>query len=101
MGSVVPHGEGDGPNLLGFKDGMRNIKSQQTKLLDDYVWVGDEADQPWMKGGSYLVTRRIQMFLENWDRDELVRPAERHRPSQGDGRPAQRGDRVHHVQLHG
>jgi deferrochelatase/peroxidase EfeB len=58
-------------NLLGFKDGTRNIKSQQTKLLNDYVWVGDETDQAWLKGGSYLVARRIQMFLENWDRDEL------------------------------
>jgi deferrochelatase/peroxidase EfeB len=58
-------------NLLGFKDGTRNIKSQQTDLLRDYVWVGDETDQRWMRGGSYLVARRIQMFLENWDRDIL------------------------------
>ncbi len=58
-------------NLLGFKDGTRNIKSQETKLLNDYVWVGQETDQAWMKGGSYLVARRIQMFIENWDRDQL------------------------------
>ncbi len=58
-------------NLLGFKDGTRNIKAQQTELLDKYVWVGDEADQDWMQGGSYLVARRIRMFIENWDRDYL------------------------------
>jgi deferrochelatase/peroxidase EfeB len=58
-------------NLLGFKDGTRNIKSQQTGLLDDYVWVGDETDQAWMRGGSYLIARRIQIFIENWDRDDL------------------------------
>jgi len=58
-------------NLLGFKDGTRNIKAEQTDLLDRYVWVGNETDQDWMKGGSYLVARRIQMFLENWDRDYL------------------------------
>ena len=58
-------------NLLGFKDGTRNIKSQETDLLNDFVWVGAETDQPWMRGGSYLVTRRIQMFIENWDRDYL------------------------------
>jgi deferrochelatase/peroxidase EfeB len=58
-------------NLLGFKDGTRNIKAQETGLLDDYVWVGDESDQPWMRGGSYLVARRIQIFIENWDRDFL------------------------------
>jgi hypothetical protein len=38
-------------------DGTRNIKAQLSDLLDDYVWVGDEMDQPWMKGGSYMVTR--------------------------------------------
>jgi deferrochelatase/peroxidase EfeB len=58
-------------NLLGFKDGTRNLKAQQTKRLDQYVWVGDRADQDWMKGGSYLVARRIQIFIENWDRDYL------------------------------
>ena len=58
-------------NLLGFKDGTRNIKAEETDLLNRYVWVGDETDQPWMRGGSYLVARRIQMFLENWDRDYL------------------------------
>ena len=29
------------------------------------------ADQDWMQGGSYLVARRIQIFIENWDRDYL------------------------------
>jgi deferrochelatase/peroxidase EfeB len=58
-------------NLLGFKDGTRNIKAEQTDLLDDYVWVGNDSDQRWMKGGSYLISRRIQIFIENWDRDYL------------------------------
>ena len=58
-------------NLLGFKDGTRNIKSNDTDALDRFVWVGDEARQPWMKGGSYLVSRRIRMFVEAWDRDVL------------------------------
>jgi deferrochelatase/peroxidase EfeB len=58
-------------NLLGFKDGTRNIKAQQTDLLDDYVWAGKDTDQPWMRGGTYLISRRIQIFIENWDRDYL------------------------------
>jgi deferrochelatase/peroxidase EfeB len=58
-------------NLLGFKDGTRNIKAQQTDLMKDYVWVGNESDQSWMRNGSYLVARRIRMFIENWDRDSL------------------------------
>ena len=58
-------------NLLGFKDGTRNIKSEQTQLMDGYVWAGAEAGQSWMRGGSYLVARKIRMFIENWDRDYL------------------------------
>src|SRR2546429_242379 len=58
-------------NLLGFKDGTRNIQAQHTELLNQYVWVGGETDQPWLRGGSYLVARKIRMFVENWDRDYL------------------------------
>jgi deferrochelatase/peroxidase EfeB len=58
-------------NLLGFKDGTRNIKADQTRLLDDYVWAGSETGQPWLRGGSYLVVRKIRIFVENWDRDYL------------------------------
>jgi len=59
-------------NLMGFKDGTRNIKSDEKDVLDQHVWVGDETDQPWMKGGSYLVSRRIRMLIEAWDRDYLA-----------------------------
>ncbi len=58
-------------NLLGFKDGTRNILGQDTKLMADHVWVGHETDQPWLRGGSFQVVRRIRMFIENWDRDYL------------------------------
>jgi deferrochelatase/peroxidase EfeB len=59
-------------NLLGFKDGTNNIKAEDTSDLDDYVWVGAETDQPWMRGGSYLVARRIRMLIESWDTDYLA-----------------------------
>ena len=59
-------------NLMGFKDGTRNIRADQSDLLDQYVWIGDVTDQPWLKGGSYLAARRIRMFIENWDRDYLA-----------------------------
>jgi deferrochelatase/peroxidase EfeB len=58
-------------NLMGFKDGTRNIKIQDAVDFDDYVWVGPETDQAWMKAGSYLVTRRIRMLIESWDTDFL------------------------------
>jgi deferrochelatase/peroxidase EfeB len=56
-------------NLLGFKDGTRNIKADETDLLNQYVWIGGDTDQAWVHGGSYLVARRIKMFINQWDRD--------------------------------
>lgn len=58
-------------NLFGFKDGTRNIRSDDEKAVADYVWVGDETDQPWMKNGTYLVARKIRMEIESWDADFL------------------------------
>jgi deferrochelatase/peroxidase EfeB len=59
-------------NLMGFKDGTKNIKAEDAGQLGAYVWVGPETDQPWMRGGSYLVARRIRMLLETWDADYLA-----------------------------
>ena len=56
-------------NLFGMKDGTANIKSQDTEAMDKYVWV-DEGP-PWIRGGSYVVTRRIRQVLEVWDRSAL------------------------------
>jgi deferrochelatase/peroxidase EfeB len=39
--------------------------------MDGYVWAGPEAGPRWLRGGSYLVARKIRMFIENWDRDYL------------------------------
>lgn len=53
-------------NLFGFKDGTANQST--IKAADKNLW----ADAPdWMKGGTYLVTRVIQMHLETWDRTSL------------------------------
>ena len=59
-------------NLMGFKDGTRNIPGGDAALMDRHVWVAGETDQPWMRGGSYLVARRIEMRIEAWDRDYLA-----------------------------
>jgi deferrochelatase/peroxidase EfeB len=58
-------------NLQGFKDGTNNIVAEDLELMRDNVWVGDETDQPWMHDGSYVVTRRIRMLIETWDRTSL------------------------------
>ncbi len=56
-------------NLFGMKDGTANIKAEDGAAMDKYVWV-DEGPA-WMRGGSYLVSRRIEMILEVWDRSAL------------------------------
>jgi deferrochelatase/peroxidase EfeB len=58
-------------NLMGFKDGTRNIHGEDTAAMNEHVWVGAEGDQDWMRGGTYLVARRIRMLIESWDRDYL------------------------------
>ncbi len=58
-------------NLMGLKDGTANIRAEDGEAMERFVWVGDEGPG-WMRGGSYLVTRRIRMLLEVWDRASLV-----------------------------
>lgn len=71
-------------NLMGFRDGTNNIRGEDTAAMDRHVWVGGETDQPWMRGGTYLVARRIRMLVESWDRASLAeqeRVIGRHRSS--------------------
>jgi deferrochelatase/peroxidase EfeB len=58
-------------NLMGFKDGTVNIRAEDTAAMDRFVWVGD-GGPTWMRGGSYMVSRRIRMLLEVWDRSSLA-----------------------------
>ncbi|MET7484625.1 iron uptake transporter deferrochelatase/peroxidase subunit [Streptomyces sp. NPDC005538] len=61
-------------NLMGFKDGTRNIAGTETDRLKKFVWVGEgdgTSNSAWMTGGSYLVARRIRMNIETWDRTSL------------------------------
>jgi deferrochelatase/peroxidase EfeB len=55
-------------NLLGFKDGTRNVSTDAEYAR--FVWV-DGSDQPWMNGGTYQVVRKIRMLLETWDVDRI------------------------------
>jgi deferrochelatase/peroxidase EfeB len=58
-------------NLMGFKDGTNNLRAEDVAALDRHVWVGSEGPG-WMRDGSYLVTRRIRMLIEAWDRASLA-----------------------------
>ncbi|MFD5623060.1 iron uptake transporter deferrochelatase/peroxidase subunit [Streptomyces yangpuensis] len=58
-------------NMMGFKDGTRNISGTDRAALDKHVWVGAGDGSDWLTGGSYLVARRIRMNIETWDRTPL------------------------------
>ena len=53
-------------NLFGFKDGTANVTKE--KDFDKVIWTDSD---DWMNGGTYMAVRRIQMFLETWDRTNL------------------------------
>ncbi|MBL7262103.1 iron uptake transporter deferrochelatase/peroxidase subunit [Paractinoplanes lichenicola] len=74
-------------NLFGFKDGTANLKAEETALLDDHLWVraGDGPD--WMTGGSYMVTRKIRMLIEPWDRTSLLEQETIFGRDKGEGAP--------------
>jgi deferrochelatase/peroxidase EfeB len=63
--------DGETPrNLLGFKDGTNNIRPDEAKALRRFVWVGNEGPA-WLRGGSYVVARRIEFNLDRWDGSSL------------------------------
>lgn len=69
-------------NLMGFKDGTQNPQATPARessagvtrdnpgRVEDVVWVGDDGPA-WMRGGSYVVMRRIRIALEHWDRSPV------------------------------
>jgi deferrochelatase/peroxidase EfeB len=58
-------------NLMGFKDGTNNVPVTDPAAMAKFVWVGEEGPD-WMRGGSYLVARRIRIALEHWDRTKVA-----------------------------
>ncbi|MEU1272195.1 iron uptake transporter deferrochelatase/peroxidase subunit [Streptomyces sp. NPDC005799] len=74
-------------NLMGFKDGTRNIAGTETDRLKKFVWVGEKDGPDWMTGGSYLVARRIRMHIETWDRTSLQEQEDVFGRDKGEGAP--------------
>ncbi|MEU9365621.1 iron uptake transporter deferrochelatase/peroxidase subunit [Streptomyces avermitilis] len=74
-------------NLMGFKDGTRNIAGTETDRLKKFVWVGEGDGPDWMTGGSYLVARRIRMNIETWDRTSLQEQEDVFGRDKGEGAP--------------
>ncbi|OHE77444.1 MAG: hypothetical protein A2107_14475 [Verrucomicrobia bacterium GWF2_62_7] len=53
-------------HLLGFSNGKGNPSVDDPEAMAKSVWGGDEGPD-WMRGGSYVVVRRIRFALEHWD----------------------------------
>ncbi|GES30776.1 iron uptake transporter deferrochelatase/peroxidase subunit [Streptomyces angustmyceticus] len=54
-------------NLMGQIDGTNNPKPSDQDF-DQRIFVGQDAGQEWMRGGSYAVVRRIRMLLDDWEK---------------------------------
>lgn len=74
-------------NLMGFKDGTRNIAGTETDRLKKFVWVDEKEGPAWLAGGSYLVARRIRMHIETWDRTSLQEQEDIIGRDKGEGAP--------------
>jgi len=68
-------------NLMGFKDGTQNPvapppngrsagSTRPALSPNEVIFVGEEGPA-WMKGGSYVMVRRIRIALEHWDRSDV------------------------------
>ncbi|MEV4724517.1 iron uptake transporter deferrochelatase/peroxidase subunit [Micromonospora humida] len=79
-------------NLFGFKDGTANLKAEDAGLLREQLWAQPEDGADWMTGGSYLVTRKIRMQIETWDRSSLVEQEQIVGRTKGSGAPLGRRD---------
>jgi deferrochelatase/peroxidase EfeB len=69
--SSTTSGQATPRNLMGFKDGTNNLRTDLAGF-DQHVWVPQDDGPAWMVGGSYLVARRIRMHIEVWDRSSLL-----------------------------
>ncbi|MFE4259925.1 iron uptake transporter deferrochelatase/peroxidase subunit [Streptomyces sp. NPDC056883] len=74
-------------NMMGFKDGTRNIAGTDKAALEKHVWVGAGDGSDWLTGGSYLVARRIRMNIETWDRTPLGEQEDIFGRDKGEGAP--------------
>jgi len=77
-------------NLFGFKDGTANLRAEDSATAKD-VWVQRGDGAAWMAGGSYLVSRKIRMTIETWDRSSLREQERVVGRTKGEGAPLSGG----------
>jgi deferrochelatase/peroxidase EfeB len=78
-------------NLFGFKDGTANMRAEDTSIVNREVWASAEDGAGWMAGGSYVVTRKIRMTIETWDRTSLREQERVVGRTKGEGAPLSGG----------
>ncbi|SEC51606.1 deferrochelatase/peroxidase EfeB [Paramicrobacterium humi] len=78
-------------NLFGFKDGTANVKAENGDDVQTAVWADAADGTEWMAGGSYLVTRKIRMIIETWDRASLGEQQRIIGRTKGEGAPLSGG----------
>jgi deferrochelatase/peroxidase EfeB len=74
-------------NLMGFKDGTANLKAEDVDLVREQLWARAADGPSWMDGGAYLVTRKIRMHIETWDRTSLREQEAIFGRTKGEGAP--------------
>jgi deferrochelatase/peroxidase EfeB len=72
---------------MGFKDGTNNLKLEDAAMLKQQLWVAPGDGPEWMAGGSYMVTRKIRMNIETWDRTSLSEQQQIFGRDKGEGAP--------------
>jgi deferrochelatase/peroxidase EfeB len=65
--SSTRHSQRTPRNLMGFKDGTNNVAGDDPVAMRHSIWVGPRDNPKWLRGGSYLVARRIRMKLDDWN----------------------------------
>jgi dye decolorizing peroxidase len=75
-------------NLMGFFDGTNNPQPGE-QTFDQRIFVSE--GPAWLRGGSYLVVRRIRMLLDEWERISVDRQSGVIGRRKVDGAPASGG----------
>jgi len=63
---VHPDGRHVERGIFGFLEGISNIQPGNLTALEDHVVVGPEA-LPWLRGGTYIVIRKLSLDLDRWE----------------------------------
>jgi deferrochelatase/peroxidase EfeB len=84
--------EGTPRNLMGFKDGTNNILGDDEAEVEENVWLPPASTLSWLAGGTYLVVRKIEILIEDWDREPLAHQQAVFGRTKGSGAPLSGGE---------